>query len=277
MTRNKAILSIAGSDPSGGAGIQADIKTLTVLGVYGAAAVTCLTAQNTRGVRAILPVAPDFVREQIEAVLADLPVTHIKIGMLGTGEIARAVGSALDGFAGEVVCDPVLTASDGHALLANEALADFFAHVLAKSTVLTPNIPELERISSTPCSTEEGILAAAEKILKEFPNLRAVVATGGHLDPQRQTIADFLCLRSLRQGVVARKAEHPRIRTANTHGTGCTFASAFAACHLLTGDYEPAFFKTVGFMDSLLRKSAALPMGHGNGPLAHHACSAPEP
>ena len=134
-----AILAIAGSDPSGGAGIQADLKTYASLGVYGCAAISCLTVQNSKGVYAIQAVAPELVKEQIRKVLADLPVSHIKTGMIGTGAVARAIGACLTEFKGTIVCDPVLKASDGHDLLTSEGLACLGEHLIGRATALTPN------------------------------------------------------------------------------------------------------------------------------------------
>ena len=144
---SNAILTIAGSDPSGGAGIQADLKTFTAAGVYGAAAITSLTAQNTKGVRAVQPVAPEFVKQQVKLVLEDLPVSHIKTGMIGTAAIARILGEILHDFPGEVICDPVLSASDGAPLLEGSGLDDFKRHLLGNATVITPNLPELSKLS----------------------------------------------------------------------------------------------------------------------------------
>lgn len=272
---SRAILSIAGSDPSGGAGIQADLKTFTAIGVYGGAAITCLTAQNSLGVSSCLPVAPEFVKEQIRLVLADLPVSHIKTGMLGTDEIAGTMAEALHDFSGEVICDPVLTASDGHILFQKTADNKGLEALLRTATVLTPNLPELATLTGKKPETPTEALEAATALLAGYPKLRAIALTGGHIQEQTEEVEDFLIIKHA-SGPEILTAKHPRIVTQNTHGTGCTFASAFAAYHLLHGNDQDAFFKAVSFMDSVLRQSASLALGKGKGPLAHHLFRAPQ-
>ncbi|MEJ2031821.1 MAG: bifunctional hydroxymethylpyrimidine kinase/phosphomethylpyrimidine kinase [Deltaproteobacteria bacterium] len=275
--RKEVVLSIAGSDPSGGAGIQADLKTLAVLGVYGAAAVTCLTVQNTREVAAVTPVAPDLVREQIELVLADLPVTHIKIGMIGTAPIAEAVGEALTGFAGEVIYDPVLRASAGADLIEPEALAAVRAGVIGRSTVITPNLAELAALTGHIGTGPEELQAAGRQLLSDFPGLRAVVIKGGHGPLQSGQVTDYLLHRPAAGAPpVSLEASRPWVETANSHGTGCTFASAYAAFHLLTGSDELAFTRAAAFVHRLLVASAGLRLGGGAGPLLHHQLRASE-
>ncbi|MFA7346712.1 MAG: bifunctional hydroxymethylpyrimidine kinase/phosphomethylpyrimidine kinase [Desulfurivibrionaceae bacterium] len=266
---SRAVLSIAGSDPSGGAGVQADLKTFTAIGVYGGAAITCLTAQNSLGVASCLPVAPEFVTQQIKLVLADLPVSHIKTGMLGTDEIAGAMAGALHDFSGEIICDPVLTASDGHDLFQKTEKNPGLQALLNIATVLTPNLPELATLTGQRLETPEEAVAAAATLLSRYPKLRAIALTGGHLQEQAGEVEDFLILRHA-SGPEILSRKHARIVTQNTHGTGCTFASALASYHLLLGNYQEAFFKTVTFMDTVLRQSAPLALGKGKGPLAHH-------
>jgi len=268
-TGKGAILSIAGSDPSGGAGIQADLKTFTSIGVYGGAAITCLTAQNTMGVAALLPIDPDFVEQQISMVLADLPITHIKTGMMGTGEITAAVGRALLNFSGEIICDPVLKASDGHDLLSPRDLSVWRNQLLGKATIITPNLPELVAISQRAIFSGQEAIEAGKSVLAEFTNLRGLIITGGHLHEDAEQIEDFLLIKE-KGPIILHKAKHRRIATANTHGTGCTFASAFAAFNLLSGDYYDAFLKTTAYMDCLLQRSSGISLGKGKGPLSHH-------
>jgi hydroxymethylpyrimidine kinase/phosphomethylpyrimidine kinase len=270
-TSDHAALTIAGSDPSGGAGIQADLKTFTALGVYGGAVITCLTAQNSLGVRSTQPVEPDFVREQARLVLDDLPVTHIKTGMIGTGAVANAVGDILRDFEGIVVCDPVFRASGGKDLLEADGFDAFQRQVVGNATFITPNVFELEHLSGLPCRKEEEVLQAGLFLLEKFSNLAGVILTGGHLGGPGLPVKDYF----IRRTADSKKpqtlgAEHERIRTQNTHGTGCTFASAFTAYHLLTNDADQSFYQAVAFMDQVIRKSADLSLGKGNGPLAHH-------
>lgn len=262
----RIVLSIAGSDPSGGAGIQADLKTFTALGVYGAAAITCLTVQNTGGMRAFSAVDPILVRRQIEAVLSDLPVSHVKIGMIGGAAVAKAVAEVLADFSGEVVYDPVLAAGDGHALLPAADLAVLKATVMNRATVLTPNLPELEILSGQP-------EAAAASLFAAYPRLRALVITGGHRREEEAEIVDLLLLKE-GYGLTSHEQRHPRLAGGNFHGTGCTFAAALTACHLKYGSWPEAFQAATAFTEAAIRAGAELKLGHGpHHPLAHHLVS----
>jgi hydroxymethylpyrimidine/phosphomethylpyrimidine kinase len=275
QTTRPLALSIAGSDPSGGAGIQADIKTFTVIGVYCGAAITALTSQNTLGVSSYLPLPAAFVKKQIQDVLDDLNVTHIKIGMVGNQEIAQAIGEVLSGFAGEVIYDPVIKSSDGVSLFAAGSTA-VTEHIISHSTVLTPNIAELEIISGRECGDEGRALAAAQSMFALSPRLKAVCVKGGHMNVQGKNITDYLVQKTPPEkgkkapGFHISQIHHPRIFSRNTHGTGCTFASALTAYHMRTGDINKAFRYTCAFMDTLLNRSASHLIGHGTGPLLHH-------
>lgn len=273
--RIPAVLTIAGSDPSGGAGIQADIKTFTVLGVYGGAAITALTIQNTLGVSAVLPLPPDVVSQQVRAVLDDLFITHIKIGMVGSAEVAGALAGILESFPGQIIYDPVAGSSAGTPLLLGKNHAAL-RQLAGCCTVLTPNLGELEILADRQCHSEESALAAAGELLVRYPRLQAICLTGGHLNPARATVTDYL----LRPGPATRikkagsplirAARHPRISSVNTHGTGCTFASAFTAYHMRTGSLVRAFTRASAFLERLISTSAPRPVGHGTGPLLHH-------
>ena len=275
-----AALAIAGSDPSGGAGIQADIKTFTVIGVYCGAAITALTAQNTMGVSTYLPLPAAFVKQQVQEVLADLNVTHIKIGMVGNGEIAAALGEVLSSFAGEIIYDPVIKSSSGTSLFGPGSRA-ITEHLLSRTTFLTPNLAELEILTGRECPDTGTALAAAQGLFALAPRLKAVCLKGGHLDQQNRTITDYLVWPATGGQEEKPAADlifpvrHPRIFTRNTHGTGCTFASAFTAYLMQTDDVRQAFSSACAFVDILLRKSASQHIGHGAGPLLHH-CFAPE-
>lgn len=270
----EAVLSIAGSDPSGGAGIQADLKTFSAAGVYGAAAITCLTAQNTCGVTGIMPVPVDFVRKQVRLVLEDMPVTHIKTGMIGTASIAEALGELLMDFAGQIVCDPVLAASDGHALFEDNALKIYRKSICGAATVLTPNTHELALLSGRNIEDEGSIMEASIALFNEFPRLEAIAAKGGHMPEKAGSkISDFLLLRSASGKPAILQESHPRLQTQNTHGTGCTFSAAYTAFLLIHGSHHKAFTRTVSFMDQLLRLSVPAEMGRGpHGPMLHHLC-----
>jgi len=162
----KTILTLAGSDPTGGAGIQADLKTMTAAGVYGAAVITCITVQNSRGVTRVEPLHPVLVGEQIEAVLADHQVTHIKIGMVGTGGIGRVIARKLRDFAGEMIFDPVLLSTTGQQLMAPQDLDSVRADLLPITTVLTPNLPELEKLTGMSANNQDAINAAVTSLFQ---------------------------------------------------------------------------------------------------------------
>ncbi|HDO29512.1 MAG TPA: bifunctional hydroxymethylpyrimidine kinase/phosphomethylpyrimidine kinase, partial [Desulfobacteraceae bacterium] len=263
-------LIVAGSDPTGGAGMQADLKTLTAIGVYGAAAVTCITVQNSRGVTRVEPLSPALVREQIESVLADHQVTHIKIGMVGTGEIARAVARLLTDFPGQVIYDPVMVATTGQNLAAPSAL-DGIRSLLDITTVLTPNWPELAVLTASEINGVLEAQGAAKSLLQRFDRLRAVLVKGGH-GGRGPEITDYLVLRTS-EDIKIIPATHARLDSRNTHGTGCTLASAYAAFHCLTNDDESAFQDSVAFLQTVLVRSAAartIKHAGGRGPLLHY-------
>ncbi len=269
----EACLTIAGSDPSGGAGIQADLKTFTALKVYGCAAITCLTAQNSKGVLSYKAIDGNFLYEQICLVLEDLPISHIKIGMVGSKEAARTIGKSLQGFKGQIIYDPVLKASDGSSLIQPGTLEQLQDHVLSKATVITPNLPELQILTDTSCETPQEAISQASHLFEKFPTLEAIVITGGHFPTESNALTDFLVIKpksNSKRGPQIEKSSHQRISTRNTHGTGCTFSSAFTAYHLKNGDHKKAFLKTVEFLDQLLRKSSLYYIGSGHGGLVHH-------
>lgn len=251
-----AVLTIAGSDPTGGAGIQADIKTMTTVGVYGAAAITCVTVQNSRGVSRVEPLAPDLVFDQVNAVLEDHDVTHIKTGMIGTAAIAEAIHSALKGYAGELVVDPVLTATTGQDLMRSSGIEALKENLFTRATIITPNLPELSALTGMDALDPENALEAAGALLEQFPNLRGVLVKGGHA-PDAQKAIDFLLYR-LDGTTRIITSSRTLVNTRNTHGTGCTLASAFAAYHCLTGDDEQAFYNSARFIQQQLEHSSNL-------------------
>lgn len=266
----QTVLSIAGSDPSGGAGIQADLKTFAVIGVYGGAVITSLTVQNTLGVRGITILAPELVKEQISEVLADLDVSHVKIGMVGSEATAIAIKDALQDFKGEVIYDPVMQATSGKALTEEGISVALTNHIASCATVLTPNIPEMSILTGH-STTKLSEIDAATILFDRFPSLKAVILTGGHGPESSDTVTDHLFLRLANNTTPSQHSRsHPKITTNNSHGTGCTFASAFAAHHQQSGDYIKAFELTVAFMEQLIEQSAPYQTGKGNGPLLHH-------
>lgn len=267
----ETVLSIAGSDPTGGAGIQADLKTMTAVGVYGAAAITCITVQNSLGVSRVEPLHPVLVGEQIEAVLRDHRVAAIKIGMIGTAGIAKVIGVKLAGFPGEVVYDPVLVSTTGHELTDRDALAEVRTSLVSRATVLTPNLPELETLTGIAVEDESDIRQSVQVLLDENQHLRCVLVTGGH-GAEPETLTDYLFQRS--EGAAGMETiSHPRIRSDNTHGTGCTLASAFASCLALSYGDHKAFGRSVGLLCTLIERSASARIVNnpkGKGGLLHH-------
>ena len=217
----KVVLTIAGSDPSGGAGIQADIKTFTSIGVYSGAVIACLTVQNTTGVFAVQPVDPDFIKQQIDFVTRDLEVSHIKIGMLGSEAAAKSVYGALADFHGEIVCDPVQLSTSGQKLIDNNGYIFVKKHLLDLCTVITPNLPELDLLTDRKCDSDDKLAEAAEILLQRHEKLRSVIVTGGHLHPTANTVTDYLFTKSVTsQPADHLEISHPRITSSNTHGTG---------------------------------------------------------
>ena len=260
MARRPVALTIAGSDSGGGAGIQADLKTFTVLGVFGASAITAVTAQNTVGVRGVAVLEPEFVAEQIDAVLDDIGCDAAKTGMLGTGDVVRAVARRLVAHdAPNVVVDPVMIAKSGDLLLADDARAAVVEQLLPVARVVTPNIPEAEALLGA--DVGRGTMEDAARALCEL-GAGAAVIKGGHLDdgPAEDLLFDA------RTGEVHRYSA-PRLDTKNTHGTGCTFASAIAAFLARGWRLERAVAWAKRFVTEAIRRG--LPLGEGHGPTDH--------
>ena len=247
MTAPPRILSIAGSDSSGGAGIQADIKTITMLGGYAMTAITAVTAQDTTGVHAVEALSPDMVAAQIDACTGDIGVDAVKIGMLGSAEIAQVVAEELERLDVSVVFDPVMVATSG-APLADETTIATFARLMKLATLTTPNIPEL------------AALGGVDAVLDHSP---AVLIKGGHED------GDMLVDRLVtRDGEVAHW-EGRRIDTRHNHGTGCTLSSAIATCLGMGLTLEEAISRGREFVRAALE--AAPGFGNGHGPMGHQA------
>jgi hydroxymethylpyrimidine/phosphomethylpyrimidine kinase len=258
-------LSIAGSDPSGGAGIQADLKTFTALGVYGMAVITALTAQSTQGVAGVLAVPPEFVFLQIATLAADSRIGAVKTGMLNDATTVRAVAEAIKRHKlGPLVVDPVMVATSGDALLKEDAIAAVREELLPLANLLTPNLPEAARLLGRPVAADEAAMSAqAEALLKL--GCKAVVVKGGH---GRGTEAVDILLAA--EGTRLRLAL-PRIATKNTHGTGCAFSAAVAA-HLALGASLPdAVASAKRFVHAALEGGAGLQIGRGAGPVDHLA------
>ena len=255
------VLSIAGSDSGGGAGIQADLKTMSALGCFGMTAITAITAQNTRGVRAIQALTPELIAQQIDAVVEDIGVDAVKIGMLHAPGVVRAVADAIrrHGLT-RVVLDPVMVATSGDRLIAQETLGVLVAELLPLATLITPNLDEAGWLLGRKLSERSELEAAAHEL--RSLGARAVLLKGGHL---RGPVLTDVLLDS--EGVTAWDGE--RIHTPNSHGTGCTLSSAIA-CGLARGlALREAVAQARLYVRSALQGSAAWRLGQGHGPLNH--------
>jgi hydroxymethylpyrimidine/phosphomethylpyrimidine kinase len=258
------VLVVAGSDSGGGAGIQADIKTITALGAYAATAVTALTAQNTEAVLAIMPVAPAFVRQQMEAVLGDIGADCVKTGMLVDAAIIEAVADTLEAQAQAValVVDPVLVATSGARLLDERALETLRRRLVARARVVTPNAPEAEALAGISVGSLDDMRRAAERLLTLGAG--AVVLKGGHL--AGETVRDLVA-----EAGGSFVLEVPRMATRSTHGTGCTLASAIAAGLAQGLALRPAVERAHAYVQRAIATAPGL--GRGRGPLNHaHPC-----
>ena len=264
------LLTIAGSDSGGGAGLQADLKTFAAHGCYGLSVVTAVTAQNTREVRAVHELPAAMVAAQLDAVLADIGADAIKIGMLGSAGIVRTVAGRLRvhlaGASIPIVLDPVMVAKSGDRLLREDAVAAMIEELLPLATVVTPNVPELEVLSGRAPGailTVEDRLHAARTLAARGP---AVLAKGGHAEGKE--IVDLLVLPRSGDGRVER-FHHPRLPTASTHGTGCTLASALAARLAAGEELARAAAGAIEYLAGAL--AAAYPVGGagGHGPVDH--------
>lgn len=267
MLLQPTLLTIAGSDPSGGAGIQADLKTMTSIGVYGAAAITCLTVQNSHGVQEIKPLSDDFIQAQIQAVLDDHDVTHIKIGMTGNGAIIDCLARLLHPFSGEVIYDPVLATTTGDSLLKAGALSVLKKELLTKVSFLTPNTSELRLLSNQSITSREDAIHCATVLLNTYPLMKAVIVKGGHLEESSMQISDFL----VQSGGLICESKRKRLQNPNLHGTGCTYSSALASYLCMGNDTVTAFQLAGDYMQKIIQvghdKSAST--SHSNGPLLH--------
>ena len=254
-------VTIAGLDPSGGAGIAADLKTFSALRVYGAAVITALTAQNTKGVFGIHDVPADFIAAQINAVFTDLAVGAVKIGMLGSAAAIDVIAAALDRYRPRhVVLDPVMIASSGQRLLRGDALSRL-RDLIARVHVLTPNLPEAAALLGTePARDEAEMQQQAQKLLAL--GAAAVLIKGGHgggTESVDLLVENDSCLR----------LAAPRIETRNAHGTGCTLASALAAGLAKGLALEPAVREAKAYVSAAIAAADRLKVGHGSGPVHH--------
>jgi len=259
-------LTIAGSDSSGGAGIQADLKTFAAHGVYGTTAITAVTAQNTMGVTGVVSMPADFVTAQIEAITGDIMLDVVKTGMLASSAIIDAVAAAITSLElPSVVVDPVLTSSSGQPLCDKEAIITLISELLPRARVLTPNIPEAARLLDRPIESLDDARDAARRLQAMGPT--AVVLKGGHLPGDE--VVDLLF-----DGHTLHEFRGPRIATTSTHGTGCTFASAIAANLALGSSLPESVRLAKAYVAGALRHG--LQIGKGPGPLNHFWQIAPK-
>ena len=255
-------LTIAGSDSSGGAGIQADLKTFSAFGVYGASVITALTAQNTRGVSAVEPVAASFVVAQIEAVLGDLAAGAIKTGMLANAGIVEAVAGALrSGPACPLVVDPVMVATSGDVLLAPDAVDAVKRALVPLATIITPNLAEAACLLGASVAGSEAQAVAQAKALLAL-GCEAVLVKGGH--GSGEAAVDILC-----DSAGIERFARPRIDTPHTHGTGCTLSAAIAALMAQGAGLREAVGRAKTFVWEALAHGRALGIGKGRGPVDH--------
>jgi hydroxymethylpyrimidine/phosphomethylpyrimidine kinase len=260
--RTAIALTIAGSDSSGGAGIQADLKTFTALGVYGAAVITALTAQNTRGVTGVEPVSAAFVFAQIEAVLSDLAVGAIKSGMLANADIVEAVARILRAAPSRpLVVDPVMVATSGDVLLAPDAVEAVKRDLMPLATLVTPNLAEAAWLLGVKMAETEAEAAEQARALLAF-GCKAVLVKGGH--GSGETAVDILC-----DSAGTERFERPRIDTPHTHGTGCTLSAAVAALMAQGAGLREAVGRAKTFVWEALAHGKDLRIGKGRGPVDH--------
>jgi hydroxymethylpyrimidine/phosphomethylpyrimidine kinase len=255
-------LTIAGSDSSGGAGIQADLKTFAAFGVYGASVITALTAQNTRAVSGVHVVPPDFVTAQLNAVFDDLDIAAVKIGMVAQLATIGAIAAALSLKSPKhVVLDPVMVATSGDRLLSADAVSALRERLIPLASLITPNLPEAAALLGDPVATDETAIASQGKRLLAM-GARAVLIKGGH--GQGSESIDFLFSGS---DMIALPA--PRIPTTNTHGTGCSLSSAIAAGLAKGETLEQAVRSAKTWITAAIEAADSLGVGHGHGPIHH--------
>jgi hydroxymethylpyrimidine/phosphomethylpyrimidine kinase len=255
-------LTIAGSDSSGGAGIQADLKTFAALGVYGASVITALTAQNTRGVSGIHVVPADFVTAQIDAVFGDLHVDAVKIGMVAQLATIDAIAAGLTRWSPKhVVLDPVMVATSGDRLLATEAVDGLRTKLMPRASLVTPNLPEAAVLLDEPVALSESAIESQGKRLLAL-GCRAVLIKGGH--GQGAESIDYLI-----DGTATIALAAPRIATKNTHGTGCSLSSAIAAGLARGDDMQTAVRDAKAWVHAAIAAADRFDVGHGNGPIHH--------
>lgn len=254
-------LSIAGTDPSGGAGMQADLKTFSALGSYGMSVITAVVAQNTQGVSEVHQLPGRFVAKQLEVLFNDVRVDSVKIGMLGNAEVIEAVAETLEKYRFRyIVLDPVMIATSGHRLLSKDAIHALRENLLPLVDLVTPNLAEAAQLlGEHEARNDEEMLHQLDRLEQLCPG---VLIKGGHLD-------GIQCVDFLRIDGTTTRLEAPRVSTQNTHGTGCTLSAAIAALRPQRSDWISAVSDSKDYLTEALRQSHALHVGHGHGPVHH--------
>ena len=265
------VLTIAGSDSGGGAGLQADLKVITALGAYGMSVITAITAQNTLGVTRIQDIDLDVIEAQIDAVLLDIGVDIVKIGMLASPEIVRTVAKALHRHGVKrIVLDPVLRATSGASLGGDDTAQAMMSELFPMATLITPNMEEASLLLGRDIFGANDFKMAAQQLMEMGP--QAVLIKGGHLDATHTQITDFLMWKTLEDGLEvtqSKEFKHYRVNTLNTHGTGCSLASAITTYLAAGQDLSHAVAKAITYVEAGLEAGRFLSIGEGPGPLWH--------
>lgn len=257
------VLTIAGSDSGGGAGIQADIKTISAMGCYASSAITAVTVQNTLGVQAVHPIPLDILEGQIDAILSDIGADAIKIGMLHTSKVVNLVAEMIEKYGiRNVVLDPVMVSTSGHKLIEDDAIESIKNRLLPLSRVITPNIPEAEILSGCKISSEQDFEQIAKKL--SFNKSVSVLLKAGHLD--NDCLVDYFY--NVEDNTIT-LLPSKRVKTRNTHGTGCTLSSAFASALARGEDLTLAAKSAKKYIEQAIEFGAEYEIGHGHGPVNH--------
>lgn len=264
MKTYKKVLTIAGSDSGGGAGIQADLKTISSLGCFGTSVITAITAQNTLGVTGIHPIPAAIIKKQLEAVLSDIGTDAVKIGMIHSATIVRTVASSLKKFKlKNIVLDPVMVATSGDRLIEDNTLDELTGYLFPVADIITPNIPEAEILTGTKIKEGDDMVKTAVRLL-DFGS-RSVLVKGGHL--KGKYLQDVFVNKNRRGNI--RVFANRYINTNNVHGTGCTLSSAIASFMALGSNTETAVEKAISYLQGAILHGKDYRTGHGNGPVNH--------
>lgn len=257
------VLTIAGSDSGGGAGIQADIKTISAMGCYASSAITAVTVQNTLGVQAVHPIPLDILEGQIDAILSDIGADAIKIGMLHSTKVVNLVAEMIEKYGiRNVVLDPVMVSTSGHKLIEDDAIESIKNRLIPLSRVITPNIPEAEILSGCKISSEQDFEQIAKKL--SFNKSVSVLLKAGHLD--NDCLVDYFY--NVEDNTIT-LLPSKRVQTKNTHGTGCTLSSAFASALARGEDLTMASKSAKKYIEQAIVSGAEYEIGHGHGPVNH--------